>query len=165
MLLSSSCKGGLRVDHIDRSILHILAQDANATSSCIAEQVKLSVPAVNKRIAKMKKEGLIRSFTILTDKKQVQKPIIAFIFLVARYENGVQALLDYMAQDEDVLECHGITGEYDYLIKVCAESIEALENKLLRLKKHKCVVKSHTMFSLMEHKFNPTILPGPEKGE
>lgn len=151
------------MDSIDKKILHILAANANATSAQIAGQVNLSVPAANKRISRMKREGLIQSFTILTDRKQMQKPIIALIFLVVKYESGVGALLQCIQEDEDVLECHATTGEYDFFIKVCADSIESLEDKLLRLKKQKCVVKSHTMLSLMEHKFKPTILPDREE--
>ena len=46
------------MDNIDKKILHILARNADATSTDIGEKVGLSIPAVNKRIAKMKKEGL-----------------------------------------------------------------------------------------------------------
>ena len=68
-------------------------------------------------------------------------------------------LQKYVNEHPDVLECYAVTGDYDYLIKMCAESIEALEEKLLYLKKQKGVVKSHTMFSLMEHKMSATVLP------
>jgi len=151
------------MDHIDNEILHILAENSNATSAQIAGQVNLSVPAVNKRISRMKKEGIIQSYTILTNRKLIQKPIIALIFLVVKYESGVSSLLQCVQEDEDVLECHATTGEYDFFIKVCADSIESLEDKLLRFKKQKCVVKSHTMLSLMEHKFQPTVLPDMEE--
>jgi DNA-binding Lrp family transcriptional regulator len=76
-----------------------------------------------------------------------------------RYGEGVDALLRYVEDEHDVLECYAVTGDYDYLIKICAESIEALEEKLLYLKKQKGIVKSHTMFSLQEHKFSATVLP------
>ena len=147
------------MDAVDGKILKILSENATATATEIGEVVNLSIPAVNKRILKLREGGIIRSYTILTDEKKVGKSICAFILLAVRYGEGVDALLKYAADDTDVLECHAVTGDYDYLIKICAESIEALEEKLLYLKKQKGVVKSHTMFSLQEHKLSATVLP------
>ena len=147
------------MDAVDGKILKILSENAAATATEIGEAVNLSIPAVNKRILKLRESGIIRSYTILTDEKKVGKSICAFILLAVRYGEGVDALLKYAADDTDVLECYAVTGDYDYLIKVCAESIESLEEKLLYLKKQKGVVKSHTMFSLQEHKLSATVLP------
>lgn len=66
--------------------------------------------------------------------------------------------MDYAENDPDILECYSITGEYDYILKICAKDIDSLERKILDLKKKKGVLKSHTMISLMEHKFVPTVL-------
>ena len=147
------------MDSVDGNILKILSTNAAATATEIGETVNLSVPAVNKRILKLRESGVIRSYTVLTDEKKVGKPIFAFILLAVRYGEGVEALQRYAEDDPDVLECYAVTGDYDYLIKICAESIEALEEKLLYLKKQKGVIKSHTMFSLMEHKMSATVLP------
>ena len=76
---------------------------------------------------------------------------------------NIKSLLDYAASDKDVLECYSITGEYDYVLKICAKDIEALEEKILAIKRKKGVMRSHTMISLMEHKFAPTVLPDEEK--
>ena len=147
------------MDTVDRKILEILSDNASATATEISERVNLSVPAVNKRILKLREGGVIRSYTVLTDEKKVGKPICAFILIAVRYGEGVDALLKYADDDPDVLECYAVTGDYDYLIKICAESIEVLEEKLLFMKKQKGVMKSHTMFSLREHKMSATVLP------
>ena len=153
------------MDGTDRKILEILSQNANATSTEIGERVNLSVPAVNKRIQRLQKEQVIRRFTILTDGKKIEKPILAFILIVLRYSDGAEALQEYIEKDPDVLECYAVTGEYDYLLKVCAKDVESLEEKLLKLKRQKGVMKSHTMLSLQEHKFAPAILPDQEADE
>ena len=147
------------MDITDKKILKILAENADITATEIANAVNLSVPAVNKRIQKLKEGGIIRRFTVVTDEKKVNKPVVAFIFIVIQYGEGVDLLMEYINRDPDILECYATTVEYDYLIKVCAESVEALEEKLLHLKKQKGVIKSHTMLSLMEHKFSSTVLP------
>ena len=64
-----------------------------------------------------------------------------------------------MKRDKDIPECYAVTGDYDYILKICAKDVEILEEKLLSLKKLKGVVKSHTMLSLMEHKLAPAALP------
>jgi len=147
------------LDAIDKRILQILARRGDATATEIGAAVNLSIPAVNKRIQRLRKEGIIRGFTLLTDGKKTGKGVLAFVFLVLQYNVGLEPLMEYIARDPDVLECYAITGDYDYIIKICAEDVESLEEKILHLKRQKGVLKSHTMLSLMEHKCCPTILP------
>ena len=150
------------MDIIDKKILGILSKNANATATEISSLINLSVPAVNKRILRMKKEGFINYFTIVTNPKKLDKTITAFIFLVMQYGDSIKSLLEYADSESDVLECYSVTGEYDYMLKICAKDIESLEDKILYIKNNKGVMKSHTMISLMEHKFVPTILPDME---
>lgn len=150
------------MDDIDAMILEMLSEDATITSTEIGAAVGLSIPAVNKRIQKLKKEGVLKRFTILTDGKAVGKPITAYILVILQSDS--EALMEYVAGDPDVLECAAITGEYDYIIKVCAADVEALEDKLLCLKRQKGVIKSHTLLSLMECKQQPTILAKSKRG-
>lgn len=150
------------MDIIDKKILGILSKNANATATEIGSLVNLSIPAVNKRILRMQKEGFINYFTIVTDPKKLDKPITAFVFIVMKYGDNIKSLLEYSFNEPDVLECYSVTGEYDYMLKICAKDIESLEDKILCIKNNKGVMKSHTMISLMEHKFVPTILPDME---
>ena len=71
--------------------------------------------------------------------------------------------MQQVKKDPDILECQAVTGEYDYIIKICAASVEDFEEKLLHLKKQKGVLKSHTMLCLQEHKCKPTVLPEQEE--
>ncbi|MBO5316973.1 MAG: Lrp/AsnC family transcriptional regulator [Oscillospiraceae bacterium] len=146
------------LDLIDRKILRILSQDGAATATQIGAAVGLSIPAVNKRIQKLRQGGVIRNFTLLTDRDKVGKPILAYVLMVVASADS-ERFLSYVDRESDILECHAVSGEYDYLVKVCAEDVQALENKLLCLKKQKGVIKSHTMLCLMEHKSQYTILP------
>lgn len=149
------------MDKIDKHILSLLAKDASISTTQIGEAIGLSIPATNKRIAKLQQSGVIRKYTILTDETKTKKPILAFVLIVVGSAEN-EKLLSYADEDPDILECCAVTGEYDYLIKVCSKDVQSLEDKLLCLKKQKGVIKSHTMLSLMEHKFEPTILPDLE---
>ena len=146
------------MDSVDRKILSILTNDAGKTATEIGRVVNLSIPAVNKRIAKLKEEGVILSTTVITDPKKIGKPVCAFILLVMRYGEEIEQFVKHIQKDCDVLECYAITGEYDYLIKVCAPDVQTLEEKLLFIKGQKGVTKSHTMLALAEHKFSVTVL-------
>ena len=150
------------MDSIDKLILKILAENAMASATEIGAAVNLSIPAVNKRIQKMREGGVIRSFTVLTDGKRVEKPICTFVMLTVKYGSGVDALHEFIGRDPDVLECYAVTGDYDYILKICAKDVEALEEKLLALKKQNGVLKSYTMLALMEHKLSPAALPDAE---
>ena len=147
------------MDITDKKILTILSENANITASEISTLVNLSVPAVNKRILRMQKEGVINFFTIVTNPKKLDKTITAFVFIVMQYGDSIKSLLEYANNEPDVLECYSITGDYDYMLKICAKDIESLEAKILNIKNKRGGMKSHTMISLMEHKFSPTVLP------
>ena len=151
------------MDQLDQQILHLLAKDSAIETTEISRTVNLSVPSVNKRIAKLKREGVITSFTVLTDAEKVDKSVTAFILVVLQYAEGVDAFLEYVQNDPDILECYAISGGYDYMIKACAKDIKHLEQKLLRIKGQRGVTKSQTMISLMEHKCKPTVLPTLEE--
>lgn len=150
------------MDKIDKIIVKMLSENSSVSSTKISESVNLSIPAVNKRIQSLKSSGVIRSYTVLTDSKAVDKPICAFIMLTVKYGDGAIAIEDYIKNDPDVLECYAVTGDYDYILKICARDVESLEAKLLLLKKQKGVVKSHTMLALMEHKLSAAALPDLE---
>ena len=147
------------MDEIDSKILHILSENADTTATEMMAQVNLSIPAINKRISKLRQSGMIRQFTILVDPEKVGKAIQAFILVVLQQPSCAAALTEYIQSDPDILECYAVTGEYDYIMKVCAKDVEHLEQKLLLLKHQKGVAKSYTMLSLMEHKFRACILP------
>lgn len=150
------------MDRFDKQIVQILTRAADTSATEIGRLVELSVPAVNKRIRRLKEDGTIRRFTVLTDPARVGRPITAYILLVFAAGREPESLPAFLSDDPDVLECYAVTGEYDYLVKVAAGDIEALEDKLLYLKKLKGVVKSHTMLALREYKHQPTALPSVE---
>lgn len=147
------------MDEFDLQIIKILSENANITATAMKNKLHLSIPAINKRIQTLKSRGIIKQFTILTDGKKIGKPITAYVFVVLESSAHIDPLLEYADSDADILECSSITGEYDCLLKICVESIEQLDEKLMYLKKYKGIIKSNTMLSLTTYKYLPTILP------
>lgn len=147
------------MDELDIQIIRILSKNADITATEISKRINLSIPAINKRIQRLKQCGIIKNFTIITDGKLIGKPIIAYVFVVMQSNGLIDPLLDYANNDDDILEVSAITGEYDCLLKICAQSIEQLDQKLTYLKQHKGIIKSNTMLSLTNHKQSTTIFP------
>ena len=146
------------MDKTDKKIIEILARNADVTSTEISEELHFSIPAVNKRIRDLKKNGIIKGYTIITDRKKVGKPISAFIMIVLKSIEHTESFFEYVESDRDILECYAVTGEYDCIIKVSAPSLEELDKKLAILKTQSGVMKSYTMLSLTTHKYAPTVL-------
>ena len=146
------------MDKTDSEIIKILSEGADITRSEIAKRLNFSIPAVNKRIRALKNEGIIKSFTVITDNKKIGKPITAFVLVVLESINKSEQFFEYVSKDKDILECYAVTGEYDAIIKVAAESLEDLDTKLAALKTQSGVMKSYTMLSLTTHKYKPTVL-------
>jgi len=147
------------MDGIDIKILKALSENADVTATELSERFHLSIPTVNKRIRALKKEGVIRNFTIITDNKKAGKPIIAFVLIVLKSSEHAGVFFESVSREPDILECSAITGEYDCILKVCAASLEDLDRKLAVLKTHSGVQKSYTMLSLTAHKYTASILP------
>lgn len=147
------------MDELDIKIIKILSDNADITATEISKQINLSIPAINKRIQRLKQSGIIKNFTIITDGKLVGKPIIAYVFAVMESSAHIEPLLEYAKVDDDILEFSAITGEYDCLIKICSQSIEQLDQKITYLKQHKGIIKSNTMLSLTNYKYSTTIFP------
>lgn len=147
------------MDAIDNKIIELLAKGADATATELSRELHFSIPAVNKRIRALKKDGIIKNFTVITDNKKVGKPILSFVLITLKSVEHTEPFFDYVGSDPDILECYAITGEYDCLLKICAASMEDLDKKLGILKTRNGVSKSYTMLSLTTHKYEPTVLP------
>ena len=147
------------MDRIDRRILEILSENAAATATEMVPHLNLSIPAINKRIQRLRESGVISRFTVLTDAELVGKPICAFIVVVLQRGTDFEKLMQYVQEDQDILECCGVTGEYDYLLKICVANMGDLQKKINYMKKTAGVVKSHTMLSLTQYKHKVAVLP------
>ena len=143
------------MDSTDRKIVNLLADNGDITAAEIGLRIGLSVPAINKRIAKLKQNKEILKTTIICDSEAVGKPVAAFIMIEIGSFDKNERFLEMVASDRDILECYAVTGDYDYILKICASDIKAFENKVLDFK-NAGIVKSHTVMCLREYKFEAT---------
>jgi Lrp/AsnC family leucine-responsive transcriptional regulator len=118
------------LDKIDLKILYILQNDGRRRLADIAEEVDLSAPAVMERVKKLEAGGVIRGYQALVDGKKVGKDITAFIGVSVGNQRDIDKFAAQMMRYADVLECHHVTGEESFVLKVKAANTAALEKLL-----------------------------------
>ncbi|MCS7001413.1 MAG: Lrp/AsnC family transcriptional regulator [Dehalococcoidia bacterium] len=120
------------LDAIDLRILRELQQDARLTYSEIGRRVGLTPPAVTQRIRAMERDGVIQGYHAQVNPAAIGLAVTAFIRLATRDEFTAR-FAARVSQFPEVVECHRLTGEDSYLMKVVAPSIADLEALVDRL--------------------------------
>jgi Lrp/AsnC family transcriptional regulator, leucine-responsive regulatory protein len=117
-------------DRIDLKIVYILQNDGRRRLADIADEVDLSAPAVMERVKKLEAGGVIRGYQALIDGKKVGKDITAFIGVSVGNQRDIDKFAVQMMRYADVLECHHVTGEESFVLKVKSANTAALEKLL-----------------------------------
>lgn len=117
------------LDDIDLEILDILQNEGRRTFSDLARQVNLSQPAVYNRVKRMEKRGIIRSYVALLDRELIGYDLLCFIHIniQAHSYEKISEFREAVLSLPQVLECHHLTGMYDYLLKVVLRNRTDLE--------------------------------------
>lgn len=147
------------MDAIDSKLIRLLSANANVTGSELAGVIGLSIPAVNKRIAKMVESGLIDRYTVIMNPNSAGKPLMAMMLVVLERLSNLSYLMECINGDQDILECYAVAGEYDYILKICAKDMMDLEEKICKIKEVRGVVKTNSIMVLCTHKQLPSVLP------
>lgn len=141
------------MDEIDQKILYFLRENARMTASAIGGQVNLSVSAVIERIKKMESTGIIRQYTTLVDHAYMGRDICAYISISLEHPKYNDNFTKMIAQSGHVDECHYVTGDFDFLVKVATDSMRALEGVLGEIKSIQGVslTRTHLVLSTVKH--------------
>lgn len=130
----------MQLDTIDLQILRLLQEDAKRTNKEIANAINLSVTAVYERIKRLEREGVIKKYVALINKREVGKSFMVFcqIQLAQHTKEFLNAFERDVVKLEEVSECFHTTGDYDYILKVFVKDMEAyrefMVSKLTALK-------------------------------
>lgn len=137
------------MDHIDLKILESLKFNSRATASEISKQVSLSVPAVSERLRKLEEGGIIEQYTLKTNREKMGYHLLSMVFVNVDQTMDITGFKDAVLSFPEVLECHHMAGEYDYMLKVLLEDTGELEHFISdKLKTIKGVKKSNTLIVL-----------------
>ena len=148
------------LDTIDRQLLQFLQEDCKQTNKELSNKLNLSVTAVYERIKKLEKGGIINNYVALVKKEKIDKAFVAFchIKLIQHTQEYVVKFEKEVATINEVLECYHISGDYDYLLKVIVNDMEAFRefmvNKLTNIDH---IGSTHSMFVISEVKHTTSI--------
>lgn len=122
------------LDDIDRRILRILQTNGRISNADLARRAHLSAPAMHARIKRLEQQGYIRDYVALLNREAVGFDMLCFIHvsLQVHQPEAVERFRDAIRQLPEVLECHHITGEYDYLLKVAIRNRKDLERFVMK---------------------------------
>jgi Lrp/AsnC family transcriptional regulator, leucine-responsive regulatory protein len=121
-----------RLDHIDWRILEELQRDARLSSAELGRRVHLSAPAVAARVGRLEDARVITGYRAELSLAALGLDVMAFVRV--RSDSGAhRALLAALADRREVLECHHVTGEDCFIVKVVTASLAHLEEVVAEL--------------------------------
>lgn len=123
-----------KLDATDEKILEKLIEDSSKSLAHISRELGLPRPTVNYRIQRMRKQGIIRKFTIIRDYPKLGQGMVTYIFVRHDPRSSVteKDLAQRLAELPQVYEVHVITGNWDILLKVRSEDMAELSDLILR---------------------------------
>lgn len=123
----------VELDETDQRILDKLLEDSSKSLASIARELDLPRPTVNYRIQRMRKNEVIRKFTVLRNHERLGRGMTTFVFV--RHSpgegTGVRELAERLSEFSSVYESHVITGEWDVLLKVRTDDLEEMGELLM----------------------------------
>ena len=145
----------IELDLIDRKILGELQRNGRATTVELSERVHLSTTQCYRRQKRLEECGLIRDYVARLDPEKLGYKVTAFVSVTIA--NGPykepQRFQQAIAGIAEIQECHTVTGEADYLLKVVAPDLKAFSSFLMeRLTKLFDITNTTSMVSLEELK-------------
>jgi Lrp/AsnC family leucine-responsive transcriptional regulator len=123
------------LDDVNRQILAILAAEPRISTSELARRVGMSAPSVRERMTGMTEAGVIRGFSLDVDPAAIGLPVAAWV-RIRPGPGQLPRIADLAERTPEVSECHRISGEDCFLMKVHTATIADLEPVLDRFLAH-----------------------------
>ena len=143
------------LDQVDWRVLGLLQDDARMTSADLARKVDLSAAGVQKRLRKLEESGVIQRYVTIVKREAIGLDLLCYVQIsLAHHEpKTVEGFREAVKRMPEVLECHYLTGEFDYLMKVVVSNHQHLEQFLFeKLTQARGVDKIRTSIVLNEIK-------------
>ena len=121
-----------KLDRIDHQILEILQKDGRIAISELASRVNLSTTPCSERVKRLERDGIIMGYYARLNPQLVDRNLLVFLEIKLSAKSG--DVFDQVARDlveiPEVLECHLISGEFDYLVKARLKEMTAYRRLL-----------------------------------
>lgn len=152
------------LDRIDRHILRILQQEGRISLTELGERVGLSTTPCTERVRRLEREGFILGYAARLNPQYLSAGLLVFVEISLAYKSGdiFEEFRRAVLKLPQVLECHLVSGDFDYLLKAriseMASYRKLLGDILLRLPH----VRESKSYIVMEEVKESLELPVPE---
>jgi Lrp/AsnC family transcriptional regulator, leucine-responsive regulatory protein len=152
----------------DARILEILQADGRRSYADLGSDLGMAGPSAHERVKKLEARGVIRRYSAVVDPGALGLTVLAFTWVTQAPGTIATDLTPELAQIDEIEECHHITGEADYLLKIRARDMEHLGEivRQVQTTRHVFSTETDVVFSTgFEGRPIPLTLdqgPGPE---
>ncbi len=145
-------------DSFDYKLIAYLMKQGRSTWAELGGILGLSAPAAADRVHKLEENGVIKGYSALVDPESVGLGIAAFISITLDRPERRKHFLDQIQKMAEILECHHIAGEEDYILKVRCPDTKRLEYLISEeIKSLPGILKTRTTIILSTNKETPVL--------
>ncbi len=117
------------IDAINRRLLEELQRDPRLSMSELGRRIGMSSPAVTERVRRLEEAGVIRGYRLEVNAAALGLPIAAYI-RIHPHAGQLPRIAELARQIPEVVECHRVTGEDCFILKVHIPAIDQLDRLL-----------------------------------
>jgi DNA-binding Lrp family transcriptional regulator len=139
------------MDDIDRKLIALLRDDGRASVASLAKQLRVARGTVQNRLARLEAEGTIVGYSVRL-RPQAEEQRIRGLMTVAVEGNRVDAVLKSLRGEPAVTALHTTNGRWDIVAEVRADSLEAFDGVLTRIRHLDGIASTETSLLLSTHK-------------
>src|SRR5437879_12918557 len=123
----------IKLDSIDKKIIELLQLNSNITNAQLAQEIGLSPAPTLERVKKLETQGVIKSYHAVVDMASVGLGVSTFVMVSLKGHNkeNIEKFTKAISKIPEVVECHHVTGQADFILKVVASDIPAYQNLML----------------------------------
>jgi Lrp/AsnC family leucine-responsive transcriptional regulator len=123
----------IELDRTDLLLLAELQRQGRLTNAELAERVHLSASACLRRVQRLEREGVIAGYRAEVDAERLGLGLQAFVRVqLSRHDHeAIAAFVEFVNAWDEVIACHALTGDMDYLLQIAVRDLEHFSRFLL----------------------------------
>lgn len=154
----------IKLDGIDRKILELLQTNSNITNAQLAQEIGLSPAPTLERVKKLETAGVIKSYHAVVDTASVGLGVSTFVMasLKGHNKDNFSKFTNAISEIEEIVECHHVTGEADFILKIVCTDIPSYQKLMLEKVTNIEVVDNLQSMVILSTFKDTKIVPIPE---
>jgi DNA-binding Lrp family transcriptional regulator len=154
----------IKLDAIDRKILELLQTNSNITNAQLALEIGLSPAPTLERVKKLELANVIRSYHAMIDTASVGLGVSTFVMASLKGHNkeNIDRFIEAISNIKEVVECHHVTGQADFILKIVSTDIPSYQNLMLEKVSNIDVVNNLESLVILSTFKDTKIIPIPE---